>query len=41
MVVMATGAPAQWEYLTVEITGGGVADLLPVVTAVFDATPTR
>ena len=36
---MATGAPAQWEYLTVELTGGGVADLAPEVLAVFDATP--
>ncbi len=38
VVVMHNGAPAQWEYLTVELTGGGVTDLLPVVTAVFDAT---
>lgn len=38
VAVMATGAPAQWEYLTVELTGGGVTDLLPMVTAVFDAS---
>lgn len=38
VVVMANGAPAQWEYLTVELTGGGVTDLLPMVTAVLDAS---
>jgi len=38
VVVMANGAPARWEYLTVELTGGGVTDLLPVVTAVLDAS---
>ena len=38
VATMANGAPAHWEYLTVELTGGGVTNLLPEVLAIFDAT---
>lgn len=38
VALLATGEPARWEYLTVELTGGGVMELLPPVVAVFDAT---
>jgi hypothetical protein len=38
VVRLASGTLSEWEYLTVEITGNGVTDLVPAPIAVFDAT---